>query len=345
MRKVYIHILISVVLVQTLIGQEKSKSTSTQGNRFVFYNVENYFDPFIDSTRDYNEFTYEGDLHWSYNKYEKKRNDIYKTLVAVSGWKPLTVIGLAEIENYFVLYELVAKTPLKYENYNIVHFESNDFRGIETGVIYNADQFKLLYSEAIQIITPKDSSFQTRDIIYVKGLLETDTIHIFYNHWTSRYRGLLESKEYRLIAAKRLKRTIDSITSINPDADILCMGDFNDNPSDESIQYLINDASGILNQLQFSNTNRDVKGTLKYQGNWSYFDQALISESLKNSNSGLFIKGNKTVIFDADFLLEKDEKYLGVKPYRTNIGYKYNGGISDHLPIYVDILRKIENDE
>jgi predicted nucleic acid-binding Zn ribbon protein len=118
------------------------------------------------------------------------------------------------------------------------------------------------------------------------------------------------------------------------------MGDFNDNPTDQSIQYLTNDVTGMLKQLPYSNTNKDVKGTLKYQGNWSYFDQVIVSESLTISDSGLYIKDNKATIFDAGFLLEKDEKFLGVKPFRTNVGFKYNGGISDHLPIFVDVIKR-----
>ena len=333
-------LIFAIFLVQITPGQETATSDNEKSNRFVFYNVENFFDPYVDSTREYNEFTYEGNLHWSYKKYEKKRIDLYKTLVAISGWKPLTVIGLAEIENYLVLHELLTKTPLKYENYQIVHFESEDFRGIETGVLYNADLFLLLHAAAIKIITPEDSSFRTRDIIYLKGLMENDTIHLFYNHWTSRYRGLLESKDYRLLAAKQLKMAIDSIYAINPLANILCLGDYNDNPTDESIQYLLEEGACGMEALPFSNKNKDVKGTLKYQGNWSYFDQAIVSESLYRNDSGLFIKDRTTHIFDAEFLLENDEKFLGVKPFRTNIGYKYNGGISDHLPIYVDIVKK-----
>ncbi len=339
MHKAFVFIL-AISLVQIFWGQETSTSNNDKSNRFVFYNVENYFDPYVDSTREYNEFTYEGNLHWSYKKYEKKRNDLYKTLAAISGWKPLTVIGLAEIENYLVLHELVTKTPLKHENYQIVHFDSEDFRGIETGIIYNADLFLLLHAAAIEIVTPDDTSFKTRDIIYLKGLMESDTIHLFYNHWTSRYRGLLESKNYRLLAAQQLKMAIDSIHATNPLANILCMGDFNDNPTDESIQYLIEEGACKMEALPYSNKNKDVKGTLKYQGNWSYFDQAIVSEPLYRNDIGLFIKGQITRIFDAEFLLEDDEKFLGVKPFRTNIGFKYNGGISDHLPIYVDIVKK-----
>jgi len=339
MRIVSLFIFLNII-INISVCQESAIDPDPFSNRIVFYNVENFFDPYFDSTLVYNEFTQEGDLHWSYKKYKKKRNDIYKTLTAIAGWKPLTVIGLAEIENFLVLHELLKKTPLKNENYKIVHFESEDHRGIDLGVIYHADLFELLYSLRIRIRTSEDTSFKTRDIIYIKGIIEQDTIHLFYNHWTSRYRGLLESKKYRMLAAQILKSEIDSICNINPEANILIMGDFNDNPTDESIQYLIQNGNCKLKALEFSKSNKDVKGTLKYQANWSYFDQALVSESLIKEENNLFIKDNKTYIFDVKFLLESDKKYLGLKPFRTNIGFKYNGGISDHLPIYVDVISK-----
>ncbi len=316
-----------------------------QQYRIVFYNVENFFDPYVDSTRAYNEFTPEGNLHWTYRKYEKKRNDLYKTLTAIGGWKPLTIIGLAEIENFLVLYELVQKTPLKNGNYKIVHFESEDFRGIETGVLYNSDLFELLQSSRIKIRTEKDTSFKTRDIIYLKGLIGVDTLYLFYNHWTSRYRGLLESKDYRMLAAQTLKKFTDSVCRAVPGANILIMGDFNDNPSDESIRYLVRDGECSLSPLVFQNTNKDVKGTLKHHANWSYFDQAIVSKTMLSDENNLLIADSTVHIFDADFLLTNDEKYMGLKPFRTNIGFKYNGGISDHLPVYVDILSTKKKNE
>jgi len=277
MRIVSLLIFLSIVF-KISVCQESVKGPVSQSNRIVFYNVENFFDPYFDSTRVYNEFTPEGDLHWNYKKYQKKRKDIYKTLTAIAGWEPLTVIGLAEIENFLVLYELLEKTPFKNENYKIVHFESDDFRGIDLGVIYHADLFELLNSFRIRIKTSEDTSFKTRDIIYMKGIIQSDTLHLFYNHWTSRYRGLLESKKYRMLAAQILKSKIDSICYLNPEANILVMGDFNDNPTDESIRYLMNNGNCYLKQLEFTNGNKDVKGTLKYQANWSYFDQTLVSE-------------------------------------------------------------------
>lgn len=36
------------------------------------------------------------------------------------------------------------------------------------------------------------------------------------------------------------------------------------------------------------------------------------------------------------FLLTDDKKYGGKEPFRTYKGMKYQGGFSDHLPIYTD---------
>jgi endonuclease/exonuclease/phosphatase family metal-dependent hydrolase len=183
----------------------------------------------------------------------------------------------------------------------------------------------------------KDSSFRTRDILYVKGLLGNDSLHLFINHWPSRYGGLLETNDIRLAAAKRLKAVTDSICHIQPSSAVLVMGDFNDNPSDESIQYLTRNEQCPLLSIQASTTHEQVKGTLKYRGNWELFDQVLVSEGMSNGCSGIAIVNEKAHIFSPDFLLKKDERYLGVKPLRTYEGFNYTNGFSDHLPIFVDI--------
>jgi len=83
-------------------------------------------------------------------------------------------------------------------------------------------------------------------------------------------------------------------------------------------------------------TNPDVEGTLKYKSNWFNFDQILISQSILTNSNGITCSHNGH-IFDADYLLESDSKYFGLKTNRTNIGFKYHGGFSDHLPVYIDL--------
>ncbi len=302
----------------------------------MFYNVENYFDAIHDSTISYNEFTPNGDLRWTNNKYIKKRNNIYKVIKAVGKWNHVTLIGMVEIENEFVISDLINSTPLSSIGYKYVHYESNDFRGIDVALIYHSASFKVLYSEKVKINNPKNPNFTTRDILYVKGLLGSDTLHVIVNHWTSRYRGLMESEPLRILTSTRLMQLTDSICNEDNNANIILMGDFNDNPEDKSMQQITNNSICGFENLKLLNNNKDINGTLKYKSIWYNFDQFLLSTSLILGNNGIKCASNG-YIFDADFLLETDKKNFGLKTNRTNIGFKYHGGFSDHLPIYFDI--------
>lgn len=309
--------------------------------RIVFYNAENYFDPLKDTAREYNEFVAEGVRHWTWNRYEEKRNKIYKVITAVGEGDPASIVAFAEIENRMVLEDLLEKTPLKSQNYQIIHFESEDKRGIDVGLIFLEDRFHPVYAASIPVLYARDADFRTRDILYVKGLLGPDSLHIFINHWPSRYGGLLETKDLRFAAAKTLKSVTDSICRVQPLSAILVMGDFNDNPSDESINLLTDHDPCPLLNLSAVAANRQVNGTMKYRGNWESFDQVLISEGIRNGLSGIEIDGGGAHIFSPDFLLKTDDKYLGVKPMRTYEGYKYMDGFSDHLPIFIDLYSNI----
>jgi predicted extracellular nuclease len=328
-----------ILIISALQAQVSEQTSNSQTSyRVVFYNLENFFDTQTDSTRDYNEFTPEGALHWTDKKYQEKRTHIFQVLTAIAEWQPITLMGFVEIENAFVLQDLINSTPLGRENYDVVHFESNDRRGIDVGLIYHADHFKLLSSQKIPVKDPGDPDFTTRDILYVKGLLAGDTLHVFINHWVSRWRGVMESQYLRVLCAESLKKVIDSVCVTNPDANILVMGDFNDNPDDKSILRLTeNTVNCQLHNVNLTTSNKNVKGTLKYGSEWSYFDQFLISTALLAGKSSSWLKAGNGHVFDASFLLEEDKKYLGVKLKRTYTGYKYNGGFSDHLPIFVDI--------
>lgn len=337
LRKAIIIYLIVAFLPIICYPQSDAANNTTKPYRIMFYNVENYFDAIHDSTKTYNEFTPNGDLRWTNKKYTKKRNNIYKVIKAVGGWNQVSLIGLVEVENEFVISDLVNNTPLARDGYDYVHYESNDFRGIDVALLYKTSDFKILHSHKVEILDPKNQSFTTRDMLYVVGLLANDTLHVIVNHWTSRYRGYLESEPLRILAAQKLISLTDSICSANRNANIILMGDFNDNPDNKSMQLLTKNGECNFTNNNLINTNPQVKGTLKYKDNWSTFDQFLISNPLVNGINGLYCStfGH---IFDADFLLEKDQKYFGLKTNRTNIGFKYHGGFSDHLPIYIDIV-------
>jgi len=314
-----------------------------QGFRVMFYNVENLFDPFNDSLTSDGEFTEEGARHWTWYKFQTKLNQIYKVVMAAGNPYPPAIIGLCEVENRFVLKQLAYKTPFSKFNYKIVHKESPDRRGIDVGLLFDSKRFELLYDEAIPVDFPFKPDSKTRDILYVKGVvMGVDTIHIFVNHWPSRWGGMMATEPKRKRAADILKLKTDSLFLVNQQAMIVIMGDFNDYPSNESLMVSLGagDKKEDKNLVNLMLNDRDhlSMGSIKYKGEWGIFDQFIVSKYMLGSQASLKIKGQKARVFDASFLLETDKKYGGKRPNRTSIGYKYHGGYSDHLPVYIDII-------
>ena len=326
------------ILISVIYCQAQNKDDANI-YRIAFYNVENFFDTEIDSTTTYKQFDRDGDHYWNRSRYRKKEQNIYKVLAAMGGWKGLSIIGLAEVESRKVLSDLIENTPLHFENYRIIHYDSPDFRGIDVALLYRSIDFDPLFSKPIHISDPSDRKFRTRDILYVKGLLRNDTIHLFINHWTSRYGGLMRTIPKRVLEAQILMHNVDSIYKINPDAKIIIMGDFNENPGDRAVKILTNDLPDSCSLIGIPPTPLfgNAQGTIKSGPAWSQFDQLFISKNVNIKGSQLFVKEKSFHIFDEGFLLEKDEKNLGEKPNRSYIGFKYHGGYSDHLPIFFDL--------
>jgi len=326
------------VLLLMAVYPQSVETGGKQSLRIAFYNVENYFDPFPDTVLGYNEFTPEGARHWTESRYQVKQQHIFKVITALGEWEPVALMGFAEIENRRVLEELVGNTPLKHDRYRVVHFESPDHRGIDVGAIYLPAKMTLLHAHPFPLKTKEGEIMHTREILYLKFLVDDDTLHIFFNHWPSRYGGLLETKPLRLLAATELKTVCDSICNVSPQSNILIMGDFNDDPTDESIRFLTDDQGKCkLETLVPQSKYNLAKGTLKYGQQWNIFDQVIVSGYLLKKQNKLAVVNDRSTIFDAPFLLGKDEKNQGIKLQRTYYGFKYLGGYSDHLPIYVDI--------
>lgn len=326
-------------MAQDKVKEEEPKNTF----RLMFYNVENYYDPFDDSLTNDNEFLPNGLRHWNYSRFLKKRDNIYKTILAVGGWEPPAIIGLCEIENRFVLKQLLYNTPFSKLDYRIVQEESPDMRGIDVALLFNPKLVQIFYHRAIPIHFPAAPNSTTRDILYVKALVfGEDTLHIFVNHWPSRFGGELSSEPRRKYVAGQLAMQIDSLLAKNKNAAIVVMGDFNDYPSDQSVSEVLNagknrDSNRLIN-LMPDNKNYSI-GTHKFEGEWGILDQIMVSPVLLLQDKGIFVE-EEAHIFNADFLLQEDSKYLGNMPFRTFLGMKYHGGFSDHLPIFVDFYKK-----
>ncbi|MBW6535253.1 MAG: endonuclease [Mariniphaga sp.] len=330
-----------------LISGKTFPQQNTDQATILFYNVENLFDIKNNHETNDDEFTPKGDRRWTYKRFNKKIQNISKVILSSSGWKPPEIVALCEIENRFVLERLISETPLKSFSYKIIHKESPDFRGIDVALLYNEDEFYPLEYKYIPIRLENDSVLNSREILYVSGIIKkTDTLHLFANHWPSRYSGLLESQSLRNRAANILRSEIEFVQKKHGNPNIVIVGDFNDQPSDESIslhlgveEFSENNLNYNKNQmynLSFSWMNKEP-GTLKYQSQWSVFDQIMVSGNLLKTGNTLFTRAEWAKIVQLPFLLENDERYGGIKPNRTYIGFRYNGGFSDHLPVLLKL--------
>jgi hypothetical protein len=327
-----------------LQGQNSIVRRNDKSIRIAFYNLENFYDTFNDSLTLDDEFTPTGTKRWTYGRYAGKAERVYKTLAALGGWDLPSIVGFCEVENRVVLNRLIYETPLGEAGYRVIHKDSPDQRGMDVAVLYRADRFILLDQCWIRINFPFTGE-KTRDILYAKGIVFGKyMLHLFINHWPSRFGGLAESQPRREFVAGILRCKIDSILNGNPSANILIMGDFNDEPDDISIAGVLGAAAPtgdtslprLVNISEHSHKPGDV-GTIKYEGVWSVFDQVIVSGGLYMGRNGISVRDGKAFIFSPDFLLEPDKKYTGVKPFRTYEGPRYKGGFSDHLPVYLDL--------
>ena len=312
--------------------------------KILFYNVENLFDIKDDSLYNDENFTPEGEMHWTFNRLNSKIKNVSKVIIAAGGWKIPDVLLFCEIENRYVLDKLISETPLKNTPYKIIHKESPDHRGIDIAMLYNSERFYPISYQYYPLII-KSEVLKTREILSVSGIVDgKDTIHILGNHWPSRYSGLLETRELREAAAVLLRSLVDKISSDYKNPKIIIIGDFNENPDDNSIKsilgarsYEYKAADSVIYNLSISWVKAN-SGTLKYQSQWFVFDQIMVSGALLNSGSRLHTRPENASIVNLSFLLQEDKKFGGKKLYRTYNGFDYQGGFSDHLPVMLRLV-------
>jgi predicted extracellular nuclease len=330
------------------LAQKKKnlKYTTSPYFRVMWYNTENFYDTYDDPLTDDNEFLPGSQRHWTIKRYKSKIENIYKVIISDNPQPPV-LIGLAEVENKKVLDDLIENTPLIKFNYHFVHYDSPDLRGIDVALLYRPDLFKPIKNNLIRVHFPFDAKRKTRDILYVKGIMgNSDTLHVFVNHWPSRRGGENKSAPYRMYVAQLLKSKTDSVFHSYPDSKILIIGDFNDEPDDESIvdglKALVYNGKTERSKLYDLSSpwlkNITSAGTSKYKGKWSVIDQIIVSSALVDKkNKGLKCLPTSAKIDTSQYLLKDDNTYSGKIPFRTYNGYKYIGGFSDHLPIYLDL--------
>lgn len=299
--------------------------------RIMWYNVENLFHPANDSLLEDDEFTPEGLMHWTWERYHGKITRLAKVIVAAGQWDPPDVVGLCEVENVRVLEDLILHPVLKPYDYKIIHRESHDHRGMEVACIYREKRITLkdwwVYPPGLS-----GSHGRTRDQVHLcTTWSESDTLDLFLVHFISKYGGAGATADYRKMQACELVKRIDSVQQRREKNLVIVAGDFNEDFEGYSMEPLRDAFLGMDSMTYIAPAG--LEGSYKYHGRWSYIDQFLVT----GKSAHLLMK---VTIMDLAVLLEPDDLYQGMKPSRTYVGFSYNGGISDHLPILLDITRR-----
>ncbi|MGP1591110.1 MAG: endonuclease/exonuclease/phosphatase family protein [Prevotella sp.] len=344
------HFFFAVIgVLLTILPASAQKKYSVYG--VGFYNQENLFDTCHDEgKRDY-DFLPTGSYKWNAMKYNHKLNNMSRAL-ADMGTDVLpnigcAIIGLAEVENSKALDDLVAQPSLSARNYQYVHIEGPDRRGIDCALLYNPSLFSVKNTRLIPYVQKleKDSAFYTRGFLTVSGTLAGEHVAVIVCHLPSRF----SESFYRELGAEQVKAIKDSLLNDDPNCKVFVMGDMNDDPIDKSMAGILKGKGNIkdVNQGDMYNPwyNILVKegvGTLLYQGSWNLFDQILVTPNLLNKDDKKdfsSLKFWKNQIFKRDYLFQTEGKYKG-SPKRTTAGGVWLDGYSDHLPVVVYLVKE-----
>ena len=296
----------------------------------ISYNCENLFDCRHDSLKNDTEFLPTSQRHWTFTRYWEKLNNLGRVIQQCGSESSLPdIAALLEVENDSTLFMLTRASLLKGAGYKYVMTNSPDARGIDIAIVYNPLTFRLLTSYAIR---PQIENLLTRDILYAKGIARArDTLHIFAVHAPSRRNGQGATEPLRMQVMQRLMQSVDSIRDASPDARIILLGDFNDYSHNRALKEIckkgFTEVSRGIKGLNYEQTK--VKGTYKYQGRWNSLDHIFLSDRVMGQVRRCFI-------YDAQWLLEEDAQG-GYKPFRTYLGPIYHKGVSDHLPIVLQL--------
>ena len=293
-----------------------------------FWNVENLFDLENDPSKRDDEFAIGGKKNVTSDIYELKIKRSVEVLTDLN----VDILGLCEVENISVLNDL--NNSYKDRDYKIIHFDSPDERGIDNALLYDQNKFSILASKPIE--NKLGGNDKTRDILYVKGAFLDVTLHIFVNHWPSNYGGKERAIPKRKATAELLMKQIKTIQKNDKLAEIVLIGDFNEDPIDDNVKIL--EKLGFINQMSPMMGVRN-KGTYVYRGKDYFYDQIIISEGL-NTNQGLHVLKDSIFILDKPKYRQQEGKYKHY-PFRFWAGNKLLGGYSDHLATKI-VLRKMK---
>lgn len=334
------------LFVHFLGAQQKNVRVGAIG----FYNFENLFDTTDDPEKLDEEFTPTGKRLWTEAIYHEKLQNLARVVSELgTELSPdgLAILGVAEVENRKVLEDFVQQEQVRDRHYQIVHYESPDRRGIDVALLYQSKYYKVTESRAVPLMIYNDQGERvyTRDILLVGGNFDGDPLYVLVNHWPSRSGGESATRDYRHAGALRCKQISDSLSTVNPAAKVIIMGDLNDDPVSPSVKKVLRAQSEIdkVKAKGFYNPMYDLYrkgiGTLAYRDAWSLFDQILLNYPIVDPGTAGY-HYYRVHIYNPNYLIQKKGQYRGY-PFRTFDFDNYMGGYSDHFPVYVYLVREV----
>jgi predicted extracellular nuclease len=326
-----------------LLARPETSQPLPSGSELMvaFYNVENLFDT-VDAPYEGDDFVFvEPKIGWDTGNYEKKLANLARAISSMGQQGP-DILGLAEVENACVVADLIRQPALAERGYRIVHEESPDRRGIDVALIYDPNKFTFTSFVPFEV-SFDDPDYVSRDILGVQGTINGQTLFMLVNHWPSRGGGQAESEPRRIAAARTAREVVSRIDKESPQAGVLLMGDFNDDPFNESMAKVLGAAPlpeesarpGLYN-VMYRLLDPEREGSLTYRGKYNLFDQIVINEELVNQSGALGYVSGSATIHHPDFM-----RYKGRGPSRAIYRSEFQpDGFSDHFPVYLTLRVK-----
>ncbi len=341
----YSIILILILTTSSLFAGDVSKKCLNEAPlRVAFYNVENLFDTLDTEGKNDEEYLPTSEKEWGTERYGIKMDNLSKVVNTMMEGSTPVFLGVCEVENEAVVVDLASR--LNGLN-KVAHVESPDKRGIDNALIYNSNFFKVSSVEGLTVPFEGEDYF-TRDILHVQGKLcgMKNPVHIFVNHWPSRRGGQEESNFRRVKAASVLDAKLDEIQSSDEDPIFIIMGDFNDEPENESLADILG-AMPVSKPDNYypsarinlsANRDSETEGSHNYKGDWGQLDQIIVSGNLLIDKAPLTVKDHDAHNFKQEWMLYFPKNSDEGVPSRSYGGPNWYGGYSDHLPVYFDLV-------
>ncbi len=339
------------ILILLFVGQGLEAQREYKVAVVGFYNLENLFDTVHQSNVKDHDFLPKGDYVWNTKKYRDKLSNLDRVISEIGtdySQDGVAVLGISEVENRTVIEDLVIQERIKDRNYQIVHEDSPDKRGIDVALLYQEKYFTYEGHKAVKVPLDEleEGARPTRDILHVWGTFDGEEFHYLVNHWPSRSGGEAASAPKRKLAAQVARQIVDSILDEDSNAKIIILGDFNDDPTSPSIKKYVRTKSQKRKVKKdefygaFEKHYKKGIGTGAWRDSWNLFDQMLLSYGLVDRRQKGYTH-YKSVVFNEPYLISKVGNFKGY-PYRTFAGSRYQGGYSDHLPVFCVFVKPLE---